>query len=63
MAAKQQVQPLQTIEIINIRRKTASFDIKQYDFREKFRKDAPFKFDSAKPYDLLDSVGSLILSI
>ena len=58
MTAKQQVLPLQTIEIINIRRKTASFDVTQYEFREKFRKEAPYKFDSSKPYDLLDIVSS-----
>ena len=38
MQAKQQVGPLQTNEVANIRRKTAAFDVEQYSFREGFRK-------------------------
>ena len=56
MQAKQQVSPLQTNEVSNIRRKTASFDVEQYNFRESFRKKAPFLYDSTQPYDKLDQV-------
>lgn len=56
MQAKQQVSPLQTAEVANIRRKTASFDVEQYTFRESFRKEAPFLSDSERPYSKLDEV-------
>ena len=47
---------MQTNEVSNIRRKTASFDVEQYNFRESFRKKAPFLYDSTQPYDKLDQV-------
>lgn len=56
MQAKQQVAPLQTNEVANIRRKAASFDVEQYNFRESFRQEAPFKYDSENPYEKLDHV-------
>lgn len=56
MQAKQQVAPLQTNEVANIRRKTASFDVEQYNFREAFRQDAPFRYDAERPYKKLDEV-------
>jgi dynein heavy chain len=56
MQAKQQVAPLQTNEVANIRRKAASFDVEQYNFRESFRQEAPFKYDSENPYGKLDNV-------
>jgi len=56
--AKQQTAPHQTNEVANIRRKTASFDVEQYNFREGFRQEAPFKYDSKSPYKNLDTVRS-----
>ena len=56
MQAKQQVGPLQTNEVANIRRKIAAFDVEQYTFREGFRKEAPFLSDSERPYSKLDDV-------
>ena len=56
MQAKQQVGPLQTNEVGSIRRKIASFDVEQYTFRENFRKEAPFLYDSDKPYFKIDNV-------
>jgi dynein heavy chain, axonemal len=56
MQAKQQVGPLQTNEVANLRRKTASFDVAQYEFRENFRKEAPFLYESDKPYNKIDNV-------
>ncbi len=54
MQAKQQVAPLQTNEVANIRRKAASLDVEQYNFREAFRQEAPFRYDSKQPYSKLD---------
>jgi len=59
MQAKQQVSPLQTAEVANLRRKIASFDVSQYSFREGFRKEAPFLSDSDRPYSKLDEVNTL----
>ena len=58
MTAKQQVAPLQNNEVANVRRKTASFDVEQYNFRERFRQEAPFKYDSDVPYDKIDQVNT-----
>lgn len=30
------------------------FQVKQHEFRERFRKDAPFRFSADRPYPLLD---------
>ncbi|XP_066292954.1 dynein beta chain, ciliary-like [Branchiostoma lanceolatum] len=51
---KQQVAPLQANEVAIIRRKCASFDVKQHEFREVFRKLEAFKFDCKGPYSILD---------
>lgn len=40
---KQQVAPLQAIEVTNLRRKCASFDVEQHTFREHFRTNGPFR--------------------
>ena len=56
MQAKQLVSPLQTDEVANIRRKIAAADVEQYNFREAFRQEAPFKYESKDPYDALDTV-------
>ena len=53
---KQAVAPLQATEVGIIRRKLATFDVKQHEFREKFRKTAPFKFDSQDIYSRVDLV-------
>uniref|UniRef100_A0A8C0IKH9 Dynein axonemal heavy chain 11 n=1 Tax=Chelonoidis abingdonii TaxID=106734 RepID=A0A8C0IKH9_CHEAB len=51
---KHEVAPLQTSEVTLIRKKFASFDGKQIEFRERFRVEAPFCFDAKNPYVLLD---------
>ena len=51
---KQQVAPLQTNEVGNLRRKVANFDVRQYEFREKFRKELPFAYDQTNVYKKLD---------
>ncbi len=53
---KQAVAPLQAIEVGIIRKKLASFDVKQHKFREGFRRNAPFSFDSELIYSKLDEV-------
>lgn len=40
---KQQVAPLQAIEVASLRRKCASFDVEQHTFRENFRNNGPFR--------------------
>ena len=52
---KQQVAPLQTNEVANIRRKTATFDVTQHTFREKFRAIGPFFYECPNAYDELDA--------
>uniref|UniRef100_A0A8C4H1B1 Dynein heavy chain 9, axonemal n=1 Tax=Dicentrarchus labrax TaxID=13489 RepID=A0A8C4H1B1_DICLA len=52
---KQQVAPLQAIEVTSLRRKCASFDVEQHTFRENFRNNGPFRFDSESPYQMLDA--------
>ncbi|XP_077979817.1 dynein beta chain, ciliary-like [Glandiceps talaboti] len=54
ITVKQQVAPLQANEVAIIRRKCTTFDVKQHEFREGFRKTAPFRFDSTEPYISLD---------
>ena len=53
---KQAVAPLQANEVNIIRRKLATFDVKQHEFREKFRTTAPFSFDSSDIYIRIDGV-------
>uniref|UniRef100_A0A7N6A5B3 Dynein, axonemal, heavy chain 9 n=1 Tax=Anabas testudineus TaxID=64144 RepID=A0A7N6A5B3_ANATE len=54
MIVKQQVAPLQAIEVASLRRKCASFDVEQFTFREHFRQNGPFRFESENPYQMLD---------
>ena len=49
ITVKQQVAPLQASEVNNIRKKTASFDVKQHKFREAFHKIPPFFYNCEKP--------------
>uniref|UniRef100_G3NCH8 Dynein, axonemal, heavy chain 9 n=1 Tax=Gasterosteus aculeatus aculeatus TaxID=481459 RepID=G3NCH8_GASAC len=51
---KQQVAPLQAIEVASLRRRCASFDVQQHTYREHFRKSGPFRFDDANPHQMLD---------
>ncbi|TGZ69565.1 hypothetical protein CRM22_003672 [Opisthorchis felineus] len=51
---KQTVAPLQNNEVANIRRKCATFDVNQCNFREQFRKMAAFYFACKEPYIIID---------
>lgn len=60
---KQNVAPLQAEEVNNIRRKLASFDVRQHQFRESFRQTAPFNYTSTHPYVRIDRVRESLFSI
>nr|XP_048307819.1 dynein axonemal heavy chain 17 [Myodes glareolus] len=51
---KQNVAPLQANEVNILRRKCQQFELKQHEFREKFRRDAPFSFSDPDPYKSLN---------
>uniref|UniRef100_A0A5G2QUI5 Dynein axonemal heavy chain 17 n=1 Tax=Sus scrofa TaxID=9823 RepID=A0A5G2QUI5_PIG len=51
---KQNVAPLQANEVSILRRKCQQFELKQHEFREKFRQEAPFSFSDPEPYRSLD---------
>lgn len=53
---KQTVAPLQANEVAIIRRKCTSFDVKQHEFREKFRQVAPLAYKSTDVYARLDKL-------
>lgn len=60
LTVKQQVAPLQATEVANIRRKLASFDVRQHEFREEFRKLAAFQYSCINPYEEMDKVSSTL---
>uniref|UniRef100_A0A803TCU1 Dynein axonemal heavy chain 17 n=1 Tax=Anolis carolinensis TaxID=28377 RepID=A0A803TCU1_ANOCA len=53
ITAKHHVAPLQANEVTVLRKKCAVFDVEQQKFRERFHKEAPFRFDAANPYQML----------
>uniref|UniRef100_A0A8U8C9W7 Dynein axonemal heavy chain 17 n=1 Tax=Geospiza parvula TaxID=87175 RepID=A0A8U8C9W7_GEOPR len=55
VAVKQQVAPLQAAEVTALRQSCAAFDAQQQRLRERFAMEAPFRFDTEKPYQLLDA--------
>ncbi|XP_072167681.1 dynein beta chain, ciliary [Diadema setosum] len=63
ITVKQQVAPLQANEVAIIRRKCTSFDVRQHEFREQFRKDAPFIFTFENPYQCLDKCHRIIFEM
>lgn len=60
ITVKQQVAPLQTNEVANIRRKTATFDVQQHTFRETFRAIGPFFYTCEDAYAQLDTQHEVI---
>jgi len=56
LTIKQQVAPLQATEVANIRRKLATFDVRQHDFRDEFRKLVAFHYSCSNPYEEMDKV-------
>ncbi|XP_004592923.2 dynein axonemal heavy chain 17 [Ochotona princeps] len=51
---KQNVAPLQANEVSILRRRCQQFELKQHEFREKFRREAPFSFSDPEPYKSLN---------
>ncbi|XP_029686282.1 dynein heavy chain 11, axonemal isoform X1 [Takifugu rubripes] len=51
---KHEVAPLQSNEVSVIRRKCVWFEVKQHEFRERFRMEHIFKINVTEPYKLLD---------
>uniref|UniRef100_A0A3B3UDD1 Dynein axonemal heavy chain 11 n=1 Tax=Poecilia latipinna TaxID=48699 RepID=A0A3B3UDD1_9TELE len=51
---KHEVAPLQSNEVSVIRRKCVRFEVKQHEFRERFRTESIFKINVEEPYDLID---------
>ncbi|MBN3282111.1 DYH17 protein, partial [Polyodon spathula] len=54
LQVKQNVAPLQSNEVNIIRRKCQQFEIRQYEFREKFREEPFFRFSFPDPHAALD---------
>lgn len=63
LTVKQQVAPLQANEVSNVRKKSASFDVRQHEFREEFRKMSAYMHSCSTPYDVLDKVNKLVISM
>ncbi|XP_010211142.1 PREDICTED: dynein heavy chain 17, axonemal, partial [Tinamus guttatus] len=51
---KQNVAPLQANEVNILRRKCQQFEVRQHEFREKFRECAPFSYSDPEPYKSLN---------
>ncbi|KAJ7345633.1 hypothetical protein JRQ81_001583, partial [Phrynocephalus forsythii] len=51
---KHEVAPLQSNEVSVIRRKCVLFEVKQQEFRNRFKSEVIFRFDAEKPYVCLD---------
>ncbi|XP_027968229.1 dynein heavy chain 17, axonemal [Eumetopias jubatus] len=60
---KQNVAPLQANEVNILRRKCQQFELKQQEFREKFRQEAPFSFTDPDPYKSLNKQQKSIASM
>ena len=58
ITVKQAMAPLQANEVANIRKKSATFEVRQHEFREDFRKIGPFWYRCEDPYDELDAVST-----
>ncbi|NWY63744.1 DYH9 protein, partial [Erithacus rubecula] len=54
-AVRQQVAPLQAGQVSALRQRCAAFDARQLRLRQRFSTEAPFRFDTEKPYQLLDA--------
>ncbi len=47
---KQQISPLEANQVANIRSQIIDMERKQQELRERFLRDAPFKYDTKEPY-------------
>jgi dynein heavy chain len=57
-AVREHVSPLQSIEVEALQKKANKFEMKNHQFREDFKKNAPFRFEVGhiKAYDVLDQM-------
>ncbi|XP_061032339.1 dynein axonemal heavy chain 9 [Eubalaena glacialis] len=55
VTVRQQVAPLQANEVTLLRQRCAAFEAEQQRFWERFRREAPFRFDSTDPHQMLDA--------
>ncbi|XP_045149226.1 dynein axonemal heavy chain 9 [Echinops telfairi] len=55
ITVRQQVAPLQANEVTLLRQRCTAFDVEQQQFWEQFHKEAPFRFDSTDPHQMLDA--------
>ncbi|XP_069077648.1 dynein axonemal heavy chain 11-like [Pleurodeles waltl] len=60
-AVKHEVAPLQANEVSVIRRKCVLFEVKQHEFRNRFKNDIIFRFDAEDPYEHMDKTHKNIL--
>jgi dynein heavy chain len=63
VSMKQTIAPLQANEVNLLRRKLATFDVKQHEFRENFRKTAPFNYSSDVVYARIDRANNNIMKM
>uniref|UniRef100_S4RSK5 Dynein heavy chain linker domain-containing protein n=1 Tax=Petromyzon marinus TaxID=7757 RepID=S4RSK5_PETMA len=63
ITVKHEVAPMQSLRVTIIRQKCVKFDLRQQEFREWFRAEAPFAYNSAQPYAMLDKVNREILAL
>uniref|UniRef100_UPI00398F1A35 dynein axonemal heavy chain 11 n=1 Tax=Pristiophorus japonicus TaxID=55135 RepID=UPI00398F1A35 len=63
LTIKHEVAPLQSNEVSVIRRKCVQFEENQCKFREQFRNEAIFRFNTRNPYTLLDKTHWHIIKI
>ncbi|XP_055450236.1 dynein axonemal heavy chain 9 [Psammomys obesus] len=55
ITVRQQVAPLQANEVALLRQRCSAFEAEQQQFQERFRKEAPFRFNSIDPHQMLDA--------
>ncbi|XP_006863495.1 PREDICTED: dynein heavy chain 9, axonemal [Chrysochloris asiatica] len=55
VTVRQQVAPLQANEVTFLRQRCTAFDVEQQQFWEQFHQEAPFRFDSPDPHQVLDA--------
>uniref|UniRef100_A0A8C5P182 Dynein, axonemal, heavy chain 9 n=1 Tax=Jaculus jaculus TaxID=51337 RepID=A0A8C5P182_JACJA len=55
VAVRQQVAPLKANEVTLLRQRCTAFHGEQQQFWERFRREAPFRFDSIDPHQMLDA--------
>nr|XP_058139450.1 dynein axonemal heavy chain 9 isoform X3 [Dasypus novemcinctus] len=55
ITVRQEVAPLQANEVTLLRQRCTAFDMEQQQFWEQFHREAPFRFDSTDPHQMLDA--------